>query len=109
MGESNVLEGTPRDGYAQTAPGLLPVSCTGIGGVSIRPEMPGFRPREGAHPLPSARIVEAVFQGATVRVTARCSDTVLTLRVPPADMPEGQEAPIHLQPGGATTLEGGAE
>jgi spermidine/putrescine transport system ATP-binding protein len=88
MGESTEIAGRARSGGVATELGLLPVSTrVPVGEVVtliLRPE--NLRAdRSGGVSLGEARITDAVFQGAHVRVLARNSsrDQAFVLRLPP--------------------------
>jgi spermidine/putrescine transport system ATP-binding protein len=97
MGESNLIEGWIReDGRTlDTAFGALPLPSPHAPGTAmalgLRPE--AIRPAgEGLLPLGRARIVERVFQGATLRLRLAFEDgRSLLARIEPGSVPAGAE------------------
>lgn len=106
MGESNILDASIKDGFADTALGRFPVAGKGTAGVAIRPENLAVTPGEGSVSLGFADLDEMVFQGSFVRMSARFGDTSIRLRVPPADISaSGKPVEIFLKRGGAAALQ----
>jgi spermidine/putrescine transport system ATP-binding protein len=88
MGESTEIAGRAKAGGVETEVGLLPVATGVATGEAVtlilRPE--NLRAdRSGEVPLGEARITDAVFQGAHVRVLARSRtrEQSFVLRLPP--------------------------
>lgn len=106
MGESNILDASITDGFADTALGRFPVAGKGTGGVAIRPENLAVTPGEGSVSLGFADLDEMVFQGSFVRLSARIGNAAIRLRVPPADISaSGNPVEIFLKRGGAAALQ----
>ena len=88
MGESTEIPGRAKGEGVETAFGLLPVKANAADGEAVtlilRPE--NLRADgSGKIPLGDARIADAVFQGAHLRVQARSqtSEQSFLLRLPP--------------------------
>jgi spermidine/putrescine transport system ATP-binding protein len=105
MGESTEIAGQAAGGGVATALGLLPVATQVAAGepvtLILRPE--NLRADgAGAVSLGRARITDAVFQGAHIRVLARneVPDQTFVLRLPPtAIVTPGTELSLSCAPG----------